>query len=183
MESDMENRKKRRMRMGFGPALPGEIDFRGLVNLFVIALFIGLFGFGIWWVIKSLGQAGEQYTGAVVQTKLNAESVECQNTLRVIGQNIQMYSLTNEGFPDSLDTLADWAGDSRMLHCPAGDKQPYVYIPGQRPDMRGENILVYEKQPIHDGKCGVLLLSGRVTLLTPQQLQIAVTQTQLQLGK
>jgi len=169
--------------MGRWPARPGEIDLRGLVNLFVILLFVGLFGFGIWWVIKSLGEAGQQYTDAMVQTKYNAETVECQNTLHVIGQNIQMYTLTNESFPDSLETLAEWTGDSRILRCPAGDKQAYIYVPGQRPDMRGENILVYEKEPVHDGKCGVLLLNGRNLLLTPQELQIALTQTRRQLPK
>ncbi len=154
-------------------------DLQGgtLVNIVAALIFFGLLGLGLWWVIKSIGKAGQQYSEVLIDTQYAAATVKCQTNLRAIWQNLQTYAISNESFPPSSQALAEWSGNSRLFRCPADDGQEYVYIPGQREGMSGENVLVYERQPVHDGRCSVLRLSGRIELLTPEQVQAAVAQT------
>ncbi|MCP4259929.1 MAG: hypothetical protein GY774_20810, partial [Planctomycetes bacterium] len=65
-----------------------------IINLLFALIFLGLIGWGVWWIIKSFGQAGEQYTQTMVNTKFTAETVKCQTNLRTIAQNIQIYTLS-----------------------------------------------------------------------------------------
>ena len=102
------------------------------INIVVAVIFFGLLAVAAWWVIKSLGRAGEQYTGVMIETKYQAEAVKCQMNLRAIFQS---------------------------------------------PDMHGSNVLLYEAQPAHDGRCNVLRLNGRIELLTPEELQRALAET------
>jgi len=147
------------------------------INIVVAVIFFGLLAVAAWWVIKSLGRAGEQYTGVMIETKYQAEAVKCQMNLRAIFQNLQMYAVTNGRFPPSSKALAEWQGNSQLLRCPAPDGQQYAYVPGQSPDMHGSNVLLYEAQPAHDGRCNVLRLNGRIELLTPEELQRALAET------
>jgi len=91
----------------------------------------------------------------------------------VIFQELQVYVLTEEKFPDSLAVI----GRSDVLHCPAPNGQKYVYIPGQTPRMPASNVLVYEAKPAHNGLCSVLRLNGQIEMLTPRQVQAAVAET------
>ena len=152
-----------------------------IINVIFALIFFGLIGWGVWWVIKSYGQAGQQYTQAMIDAKFSAESVKCQTNLRAIAQNIQIYALENEGFPPSLQALIKWSGSTQLFKCPSPDAGQYVYIPGQKSGMSPSNVLVYESKPVHDGRCNVLRLGGQIELLTPEELQQALAQTQASL--
>jgi hypothetical protein len=148
-----------------------------IVNIVTALIVLGLLGLGIWWVIKSLGQAGQQYSEALVDAKYSAITVTCQMNLRTIWQNLQMYAASNGRFPPSSEALEEWSGSSQLFQCPASDGQKYVYIPGQSGDMPPENVLVFELKAAHDGKCNALRLSGQIELLTPEELKKAVDAT------
>ncbi|HUV65180.1 MAG TPA: hypothetical protein VMW24_14885 [Sedimentisphaerales bacterium] len=148
-----------------------------VINIIVALIFFGLLAFGILWLIKSFGEVGQQYTDTMVQTKYNAITVKCQTNLRTIGQNIQIYAVSNEGFPPSQEELMQFSGSTQLFRCPAPDGEKYIYIPGQNGGMSPANILVYEPKPLHDGRCSVLRLGGQLELLTPEELQQALEQT------
>jgi len=148
-----------------------------IINVITALIFFGLIALGIWWLIKSIGQTGQQYTEAMIETRYTAMTVKCQTNLRAIGQNIQMYAVSNERFPPSLEALIEWSGSTQLFRCPAPDGEKYVYIPGQNGDMSPANILMYEPKPVHDGRCSVLRLGGQLELLTPEELKIALDQT------
>jgi len=152
-----------------------------IINLLFALIFFGLIGLGVWWVIKSFGQASEQYTQTMIDTKYTAETVKCQTNLRTIAQNIQIYALSNGGFPPSLQALIEWSGSTQLFKCPSPDAGEYVYIPGQNGDMSPSNVLLYESKPVHDGRCSVLRLGGQVELLTPEELRQALAKTQASL--
>jgi len=149
-----------------------------IINLIFALVFLILIGLGIRWIIKNMGQAGEQYTQTMIETKYTAETVKCQTNLRAIFQNIQMYALSNEGYPSSQQELVQWGGNTRLFQCPSPDGGEYVYIPGQNSRMSPANVILYESEPVHDGRCSVLRLGGQIELLTPEELQQALDQTQ-----
>ena len=147
------------------------------VNTITAVVFFGLFALGIWWLMKSIGETGQQYTQAMVQTQHKATSIKCQTNLRTIGQNMQIYAINNETYPPSLEALEQWSGSTELFRCPAPDGQKYVYIPGQNGSMSPQNILVYEREAVHDGRCNVLRLNGQIESLTPEELELAVVRT------
>jgi len=159
----------------------GSVDVGRLVGIVMLVIVLGLFGFGAWWIIKSMGEAGSQYTGAMVNTKRKAVALQCQMNLHTIWQNLRIYAIEKESFPPSLKTLVDWGADPQLLRCPAPDGGEYVYIPGQNGNMPGQNVLVYELKAAHDGRCNLLRVNGQVDLLTPEQVQAAVTKTYIRL--
>lgn len=159
------------------PARWGRLPGGTIINVVAAVIFFGLFTLAAWWVIKGLGEAGEQYTGAMIDAKDSAMTLQCQTNLRTIYQNLQMYAISKESFPPSLQALVEWSGGSQVFRCPARDGADYIYIPGQSGDMSGENVLVFEPNAVHDGHCNVLRLSGTVELLTPEQLREALAQT------
>jgi hypothetical protein len=152
-------------------AVPGGT----IINTITIIILLGLIGLGVWWIIKTFGQATQQYTDTMVTTQNKALAINCHTNLRSIWQSIQTYAVTNEQFPSSQQELIRWVGDSRVFRCPASDPPvEYVYVPGQSPSMPADNILVYEPEPVHDGRCSVLRLGGQIELLTPEELQAAL---------
>lgn len=148
-----------------------------IINLLFALIFLLLIGLGINWIIKNMGQAGEQYTNTMIETKHSAEAVQCQMNMRAIYQNIQMYALSNESFPSSQQELVRYSGSTKLFKCSVTDGGEYVYIPGQNRNMPPGNILLYESKPVHNGRCSVLRLGGQVELLTPEELQQALAQT------
>ncbi len=148
-----------------------------IINTITLVIFLGLIGFGVWWIIKSFGQAGQQYTDAMIQTKHKAMIISCQSNMQAIWQNLQIYVVSNGSFPRSQQEFVQWGGNPRLFHCPDPNGPEYVYIPGQNQDTSPDNILVYEPEPVHDGRCNVLRLGGQIELLTPQELQAALAQT------
>jgi len=148
-----------------------------IINIITLIIFLGLIALGVLWVIKNVGEAGQQYTEAMVNTQNKAMNVTCQMNLRSIGQNIQMYALSNDSFPPSLEALISWSGSTQLFQCPDPDGGKYVYIPGQNNNMPPANILVYEPNPVHNGCCNVLRLNLQIESLSPEQLKQAIEQT------
>jgi len=159
------------------PVQRGNLHGGTIVNVITALIFFGLLALGIWWVIKSLGEAGQQYTETLIETRYTAEAVKCQSNLRAIWQNVQMYAVTNGAFPPSIESLKEWSGNSRLFRCPLPDGPEYVHIRGQNGDMPAENVLLYEPEAVHDGRCSVLRLGGQLELLNPEELQAAVAKT------
>jgi len=152
-----------------------------IANVITAIIFFGLIVAGGWWIMKMVGQAGQQYGTAMIQTSNKAAAISCQANLRAIGQNVQMYAISNGSFPASQQELMDWSGNSRLFRCPDPNGAEYVYIPGQRPDMPPTNVLLYEPVPVHSGRCNVLFLGGQIDLLAPAELDAAVQATQARL--
>ena len=177
MERKKESIVAKLARHSFLPAR--RIDSHGgtMINIATAIIFFGLTALAVLWVIKSMGEAGQQYTDTLVKTKHTAISVKCQMNLRAIGQNIQMYAMSNDSFPPSLEELVQWSGSTQLFQCPAPEGGKYVYIPGQNSNMSPTNILLYEPRPVHDGRCNVLRLGKLIELLSPEQVQQAVAQT------
>ena len=159
------------------PVQRGNLHGGTIVNVITALIFFGLLALGIWWVIKSLGEAGQQYTETLIETRYTAETVKCQSNLRAIWQNVQMYAVTNGTFPPSIEALKEWSGNSRLFRCPVRDGPEYVYVRGQNGDMPADNVLLYEPKAVHDGRCSVLRLGGQLELLSPEELQVAVART------
>jgi len=145
-----------------------------IINTITVIIFLGLIGLGIWWVIKSFGEASQQYTGAMIQARNKAMIISCQSNMKAIWQNLQIYVVSNGNFPRSQQEFEQWSGNPRLFHCPDPNGPEYVYIPGQNPDMSGDNVLLYEPEPVHDGRCNALRLDGQIELLTPEELQAAL---------
>lgn len=159
----------------------GSVDVGKLIGIVISLIILGLFGYGVWWVIKSTADAGSQYGEAMVDTKRKAVALQCQLNLRSIWQNLRAYEAENESFPPSLEALVQWGANSELLQCPAVDKQTYAYIPGQHGNMDGGNVLVYESKANHDGRCNLIRMDGQIELLTPEQVQAEVSKTQVRL--
>ena len=154
-----------------------------IINIITAIIFFGLIALGVLWVIKNVGEAGQQYTDGMIKTQNKAVTVKCQLNLRTIAQNIQIYAMSNESFPPSLEALIEFCGSTQLFQCPDPEGGKYVYIPGQNNSMPPTNILLYETKPVHDGRCYVLRLNRQIELLSPEQLTEAVAQTQAGLRK
>jgi prepilin-type processing-associated H-X9-DG protein len=149
-----------------------------IINIITGLIFFGLIGFGVYWIIKTTGQAGEQYATAMVKTHQKATTLTCQMNLRSIGQTLQTYAISNEAFPASQEELVTFAGyGSKLFHCPDPNGGEYLYIPGQRSDASAPAVLVYETKPVHNGKCNVLLSDGQIVPLSPEELKQAIEAT------
>jgi hypothetical protein len=154
-----------------------------IINIVTAIVFFGLIALGVLWVIKNVGQAGQQYTEGMIKTQNKAVTVKCQLNLRTIAQNIQIYAMSNDNFPPSLEALIEFCGSTQLFQCPDPEGGKYVYIPGQNNNMPPTNILLYETKPVHDGRCCVLRLNRQIELLSPEQLKEAVAQTLSSLKK
>ncbi|MGE5297212.1 MAG: hypothetical protein ACM3VT_20500 [Solirubrobacterales bacterium] len=148
-----------------------------IINILTGLIFFGLLGAGVYWVMKTAGEAGQQYSTALVDTHHKSLVLSCQMNLRSIGQSLQTYAISSEEFPDSQQDLVDYCGSSKLFRCPDPCGVDYVYIPGARADMPPTTVLVYEPKPVHDGKCNVLFLGGQTALLTPDELKLVVDAT------
>jgi hypothetical protein len=162
-----------------GHATARRSDSHGgtIINIITAIIFFGLIAVGVLWVIKNVGQAGQQYTEGMIKTQNKAITVKCQMNLRTIAQNIQIYALSNDSLPSSLEALIELSGSTQLFQCPDPEGGKYVYIPGQNNNMPPANILLYEPKPVHDGRCNVLRLNGQIESLSPEEVQQAVAQT------
>lgn len=153
------------------------------INVLVGIIFFGGMALGIWWIFKQVGTAGQQYTTVMIDTSNRASALKCQTNMRSIYQSIQMYGMSNDEFPATQEELVEYCGGSPVFRCNEPNAPPYVYIPGQRPDMPTTNVLVYEPQPVHEGRGCVLFLGGQIAMLTPEELEPAVQATQIQIRR
>ena len=154
-----------------------------IVNIITALVFFGLLGYGIIWLIKGFGEAGEQYTDTMVQAKYNTISVECQMNLQNIGKNLYMYAATNGTYPESLEELMRFSGNTQLFKCPSLEGEQYKYIPGHGANSPDSNVVLYETKAVHNGRAGVLRLGGQVELLTPEELQQAINHTLANLNR
>jgi hypothetical protein len=152
-----------------------------IINIITAVIFFGLIAAGVLWVIKTAGDMGGQYTKAMVNTENKARTIKCQQNLYAINQSIQAYGLENEKLPESFDELVRITGMTQVFQCPEPNSPKYQYIPGQSLDSPPDNILLYEPEPEHGGKCNVLRVNGMIELLTPEELQAAIEQTKAHL--
>ncbi len=151
-----------------------------MVNLLSAAVFFGLLALAVLWIIKTAGQAGQQYSDAMIQTSHRASVIKCQSNLRTIYQSIQMYAISNDELPSSQESLKEYCGyGSRLFRCDEPNAPEYVYIAGQNMSMPPTNVLLYEPVPVHDGQCSVLFLGGQIALLRPEEVKLAVEATML----
>jgi len=177
MEQNIESVKSKVARHSLLPARRQDCYGGTIINIITAIIFFGLIALGILWVIKNVGDAGQQYTEAMVNTQNKAINVSCQMNMRSIGQNIQMYAISNDSFPPSLESLISWSGSTQLFQCPEPEGGKYVYIPGQNNNMPPSNILVYEPKPVHNGHCNALRLNMQIESLRPEELQQAIEQT------
>ena len=154
-----------------------------IVNVITALIFFGLLGYGIMWLIKGFGEAGEQYGEVMVQAKHDATSVSCQMNMRAIGQNLQMYAVSNGTFPASLEELMEFSGNTRLFKCPSPEGEQYEYIPGHSGNSPDQNIVLFEPKAVHDGRAGVLRLGGQTELLTSEELEEALALTLVNLKR
>lgn len=177
MEQETETIRTKLNRYIFIPDRRKKFHGGTIINIITAIIFFGLIAFGVLWVIKNVGEAGQQYTEGMVNTQNKALTVKCQMNMRAIGQNIQIYALSNDSFPPSLEALIEFSGSTQLFQCPDPEGGKYVYIPGQNNNMPPTNILLYEPKPVHDGQCCVLRLNRQIELLSPEQLKEAIAQT------
>ncbi len=148
-----------------------------IINIIVGVIFFGLIGLSLWWVFKTAGQAGHEYSQAMINTSSKASVIKCQTNLRTIWQNIQIYATTNGDLPASQQELINFSGTTQLFHCDEPNAPDYIYIPGQSDDMPTTNVLLYEPLPVHNRQSSVLYLSGQIELLSPEELREAVEAT------
>jgi len=177
MERKKESVTAKPAHQNFLPARRADSRGGTIINIITAIIFFGLIALAILWVIKNVGQAGQQYTEGMIKTQNKAVTVKCQMNLRTIAQNIQIYAISNDSFPPSLEALIEFCGSTQLFQCPDPDGGKYVYIPGQNNNMPPANILLYEIKPVHNGCCNVLRLDRQIELLSPEQVQRAVAQT------
>ena len=139
-------------------------------------ILLGLVGLGIWWVIKSIGQAGQQYTRAVIQAREDGTEIGCQMNLRSVWQVLQANVAAEGAYPETRQELVRLCGDSRLLRCPDPNGADYVYLPPHRIDAATPQIVLYEPKAAHGGRCSVLLSDGRLGLFRPEEIKAALGQ-------
>jgi hypothetical protein len=150
-----------------------------IINSLTAVVFLGLIGYGVYWVMKTTGKAGQDYATAMVNTHNRSTALSCQMNLRSIAQTLQTYAISNEGLPASRQELVNFAGyGSKLFRCPDPNGGEYVYLPGRRGDMAAPSLLLYESKPVHNGKCNVLFSNGQIASLSPEELQHAIEATQ-----
>jgi hypothetical protein len=145
-----------------------------IINVITALIFFGLIGFGVYWVIKTTGQAGEQYMTGMVNTQKKATTVSCQMNLRSIGQTLQTYAISNEAYPDSQQALVDFAGyGSKLFHCPDPNGGEYIYVPATAltPPLPASWFESARSQR----QCNVLLSDGQIACLHPKSRQAGST--------
>jgi hypothetical protein len=123
-----------------------------------------------------MGQAGQQYTQAVVNARNNATGMGCQMNLRSVWQVLQANVAAEGTYPETRQELGNLCGDSRLLRCPDPNGAEYVYLPPKRVDSATPQVVLYEPKAVHNGRCSVLLSDGRLGFLSPAELETALGQ-------
>ena len=139
-------------------------------------LVVGLLSCGLWWIIKTIGQSGQQYSKALINTSDSALTMKCQMNMRTIWQNLQVYSISEGEYPEAGEAFKRVCGDLRLMHCPDPNGGDYIYIPLKRLDDTNVRVLVYEPNAVHDGQCNALLSNGQVEQIPSTQLKAMLVQ-------
>jgi hypothetical protein len=141
-----------------------------------VVILLGLVGLGVWWVIKTMGQAGQQYTQGMMRAREEGTGVKCQLNMRSVWQMLQTSATVDGAYPQSRQELEHLCGNSRLLRCPDPNGAPYVYLPPKRIDDSSVEIVLYEPNAVHNGRCSVLLSNGELGLIRPEELKAALAQ-------
>jgi len=145
-------------------------------DMIFITLVIVLLGCGIWWIIKTIGQSGQQYSKALIKTSDSAVTMKCQMNMRSIWQCLQVYTVSEGRYPESGQAFRHVCGDLRLMHCPDPNGGDYVYIPPKRVDDTALRVLLYEPNAVHDEQCNVLLSNGQIGQIPPAELKFILRQ-------
>lgn len=147
------------------------------IDIIFIVLVLGALAYGLWWIIKTAGQAGEDYSHALINAQDSATEFKCKTNLRSIWQGMQL-SATSEGhYPETKEALIHWAGDPRLFRCPDPNGGEYIYLPPKRIDSAVPTLLVFEPNAVHDpNQCMVLLSTGEIRLMPVEQIRAALKQ-------
>jgi hypothetical protein len=120
---------------------------------------------------------GDHMFGTYMGAKYFAEAKKCQFRLADLYKALQRHAAMEGKLPDSLEQLVrSGSVQADQIICPL-DTVPYAYVPGQSQDMDGMNILVYEDDAAHEGKCNIVRLSGALEAIAPEQLGVELEQT------
>jgi hypothetical protein len=152
-----------------------------ITNILTVGIIIVLIGIGVMSLMKQAGETTQEYAQGMVNTTNKASSIACTSNMGQIFQIMQMFSMTEDKLPESYDDLVSEVGMTQIFHCSEPNAPNYTYIPGQTLSSPADNILLYESVPVHSGKCNVLRISGKVEMLSPEELQAAIEQTKAHL--
>lgn len=156
-------------------ATGGGFPTRKILTILVILIAFGGLMAVAGYIIKNMAETGHEYTSTLIETKERATEVSCEMNLSSIYKSLKIAAAANEGkFPATLEDLG-YASD--QLRCPAKNGDKYIYISGQNESSAPKNVLVYELAPAHEGKCNVLRVDGSISVLTPQQVSLAIAAT------
>lgn len=149
-----------------------------VVDVITVVVILGLIAYGVYWVMKAWGKAGQDYATAMVNTQKQGLNITCQMNLSALYKTLQTYAISNEGFPADQQELVRFSGyGAKLFHCPDPNGGEYVYVPGQRPDASSPAVLLYETKPVHNGKVNAVLSDGQVVQLSPEELQQVLAAT------
>ncbi len=169
--------RSRRQMAATGGGFPVQ---KVLIILVILLVFAGLMA-GAGYIIKHMAETGHEYTKTLIDTKDRASDVSCEMNLSSIYKSLKIAAASNEGkFPATLEDLG-YASD--QLRCPAKNGDKYLYVPGQNESSAPKNVLIYELAAVHEGKCNVLRVDGSISVLTPQQVSLALSATRGNMAK
>ena len=154
-----------------------------ITNILIAGIIIVLIGIGVMSLMKQAGETTQEYAQGMVNTANKASAIVCSSNLGQIYQFLQMSSMTDDKLPESYDELVNQVGMTQIFHCSEPNAPNYTYIPGQTLSSPPENILLYESIPVHSGRCNVLRVSGKIEMLSPEELQAAFEQTKSHLRR
>ena len=147
-----------------------------IINVITGLIFFGLIGYGVYWVMKTTGQAGQQYVTAMVNTKKKATTLSCQMNLRSIAPDPP--DLRDQQREPTRPASRNWSiSPATAPSCstaPTRTAASTSILPGHRSDDSAPTVVVYESKPVHNGKCNVLFSDGQIVPLTPEELKQAL---------
>lgn len=143
---------------------------RAIDTIFIVLILLGI-GYGIHWIIKAGGKATQEYGQGMVNTRDQSMALSCQMNMRSIFQLLQVAVTTDWAYPESYSDLKNLGGDSRLFHCPDPNGSEYVYVRPRQVDSDKPEILLFETNPVHLGQCNVLLTSGQIVQMPPDDLR------------
>jgi len=138
--------------------------------IFIALVLLGI-GYGIHWLIKAGGKATEDYGTAMVNTQNKSMTLSCQMNMRSIYQMMQVAVASDGKYPESMADLKSQSGNSRLFLCPDPNGSEYVYLPPKRIDSDTPTIILYEPNPRHNGQCNILLSTGEIGQMPPEELK------------
>lgn len=147
------------------------------IDIIFIVLVLGALAYGLMWIMKTAGKAGQEYGQAMVNAQDSALQLKCATNMRSIWQGLQLAATSEGHYPESKADLIYWAGDSRLFRCPDPNGGEYIYLPPKRMDSDVPTLLVFEPNAVHDpNKCMTLLSTGEIGLMPLDRIRAILQQ-------